>query len=104
MSAACDVFVLPSRQEGMPTVLIEMLLRGVPVVCSDIPGNRAILDMAGADGLYPLGDVPALVRTLRKLAGGKVQDEVRQRVADTLTWEKRAPEFLALYEKAVAGE
>lgn len=100
MAASCDVFVLPSRQEGMPTVLIEMLLHGVSVVSSDIPGNRAILEMVGAEGLYPFGDVERLASTILRQASATVSDEVRQRVIERLTWERHAPNFLALYERA----
>jgi glycosyltransferase involved in cell wall biosynthesis len=44
-----SVFVLPSRWEGLPTVLIEALYLGAPVIATDCPGgSREILK----DGQY----------------------------------------------------
>jgi glycosyltransferase involved in cell wall biosynthesis len=40
---ASDLFVLPSRSEGMPNVLLEALGCGTPCLGSDIPGIRDIL-------------------------------------------------------------
>ncbi len=58
--AAMDVLVLPSLFEGMPRVVMEASAMGVPVVATDVKGNREAVE-AGANGLLvPLGDVQAL--------------------------------------------
>lgn len=46
---AMDVFVLPSRWEGMPLAILEAMACTRPVVVSDIPGNRDLV-LAGGDG------------------------------------------------------
>lgn len=58
-----DVFVLPSRTEGMSNSLLEACVLGRVVVVSDIPGNRAVV---GADYplLFPVGDVEAMAAAL----------------------------------------
>lgn len=70
---ASSVFVLSSRWEGLPTVLIEALYCGVPVVATDCPsGPREIL----ADGKYgelvPVGDVRAIADGLDRGLRGEL--------------------------------
>jgi glycosyltransferase involved in cell wall biosynthesis len=62
--AAADLFVLPSREEGMSLALLEALAAGVPVVASDIPGNRQLITHGQQGLLVPLDDVTALASRL----------------------------------------
>lgn len=41
---AADIFVFPSRQEGMPMALMEAMSAGMACVVSDIRGNRELID------------------------------------------------------------
>lgn len=47
---ALDIFVLPSRWEGMPLAILEAMASRVPVIVSDIPGNNDLV-AHGVDGL-----------------------------------------------------
>ncbi len=40
---SADVYVFPSRQEGMPVALMEAMAAGVPCIASDVRGNRDLL-------------------------------------------------------------
>lgn len=103
MVAGADVFVLASEQEGLPTVLLEMLIARLPVVATRIPGNLAIMDAAGLTTTCAVGDIPALAARLAATARSTVPEAAVAAVLRTFTWEARAPELHALYATAIAA-
>ncbi len=68
---AFDVFLLTSRWEGLPRVVPQALIAGVPVVATSADGTREIVD-DGVDGLLaPPGDVSALAARVAGLLAGR---------------------------------
>jgi starch synthase (maltosyl-transferring) len=57
---ACQLFVLPSRWEGMPNALLEALASGLPCVATDVEGVRDLLGPGNSGGIVTPGDVNAL--------------------------------------------
>jgi glycosyltransferase involved in cell wall biosynthesis len=47
LMAACDLFMFPSAYEAMPMALLEAMAAGMPIVASDIPANRELLQDTG---------------------------------------------------------
>lgn len=75
-----DVLVMPSLQEGLPFALLEAMQVPLPIVASDLPGIREVLERGEEDGgmLVPPGDPDALAAALGRLHGDRA---LRRRLA-----------------------
>ena len=67
LMAATDVVVLPSYREGIPRSLIEAAAAGLPIITTNAPGCRAVVE-DGVNGiLVPVRDSAALAGAIRTL-------------------------------------
>lgn len=101
-----DVFVLPSRDEGMPNVVLEAMASGLPIVASDVPGTRELVDSGVNGALFPAGDTNALAAALVELAS---EPGLRLRYgaaswsrAQQYDWRQVAMAYQNLFELVVA--
>jgi glycosyltransferase involved in cell wall biosynthesis len=66
IASNCDVFIFPSRSEGLGLALLEAASLGIPIICSDIPTFREIF---GEDEVtfFKLDDIDDLNKAILKL-------------------------------------
>ena len=103
------MFVLPSHHEGMPTVLLEAMASGAPVVSTAVGGALEVL-RDGENGLLvptraPEALADAILRLsrdagLRRRLGERGRETVRRRYS----WDAVGRQYLACYRQVVPGE
>jgi glycosyltransferase involved in cell wall biosynthesis len=65
---AADVFVFPSRKEGLPNVVLEAMACGMPVIVSDLPGLKNVIKPNDNGIVVPIEDIQALVQQIQYIA------------------------------------
>jgi glycosyltransferase involved in cell wall biosynthesis len=102
--ASADVFVMPSRWEGLPIALLEAMSAGLPVIATNVEGvDEVIVD--GEQGLLvPVGNVDALVRAILQLLRdpamrARMGLSSKQRIAERYSIDQMSERYLALMVK-----
>jgi glycosyltransferase involved in cell wall biosynthesis len=104
---AADVFVLPSRHEGMPLALLEAMDAGLPVVATRVPGCTEVV-VDGVTGLLvPPGNPPALAAAIARLLADpalrrRMGRAGRLRYLESFTSACMAARTAAVYERELA--
>ena len=106
--AAADVFVFPSLWEGLGGSLIEAMALALPIVASDIPAIREVVEDGRNADLVPLGDGASLAAGLGALLGDPARRAAygrrgRARFEELFTLERSTARMLELYEHLVPG-
>ncbi len=104
---AADVFVLPSRQEGMPLVALEAMNTGLPVVATEVIGTAEVVSHGITGTLVPPENPAALARAVAELLA---DPDLRQRYAragrrryvEHFTARRMAEDTLRVYEDVLA--
>jgi glycosyltransferase involved in cell wall biosynthesis len=98
-----DIFVLPSEREGMPLVLLEAMAMGLPILATDVIGNREVIKNGKNGLLVPLNDVASLRNALLRLKTDEKQyntiSEVSGEMAQSYSWNKVIKKLEKLYEE-----
>ncbi len=62
-----DGFVFPSRTEGLPNALLEAMAAGLPIITTDVPGCRDLIEHDRTGLLVPYGDTSRLSSAISEL-------------------------------------
>ena len=104
--AAADLFCLPSHSEGVPRSIIEAMATGLPVVATDIRGNREEVVDGKTGFLVPVGDPIGLSAALRKLVDDErlrhqMGADARKRAIELYDEDSVFERLLSVYRTAV---
>lgn len=104
-----DLFWIGSEYEGQSNAVLEAMRAGVPVVASDIPGNRDLVIHSETGLLVPLGDAADFARQSRHLLEHREEAERmgeagRDRIASRFTAESMVDGHTRLYRELTARD
>jgi glycosyltransferase involved in cell wall biosynthesis len=101
-----DIGVSASSLEGLGLNVLEFQVEGVPVICTDLPAHREMVEDGRSGLLFPVGDLPALVRALKELLDDpercrQLGEAGRQRAAER-TWARTAEQTTQFYREVLS--
>lgn len=105
--ATADAFILTSVEEGMPTVIIEALALGKPVIATVVGGIPEVVT-DGVNGiLVPPKSPEHIVKALERLmSDSRLRRRLGKAAAKSVknyTWRRIAEEFETVYSAVVRG-
>jgi glycosyltransferase involved in cell wall biosynthesis len=105
---AIDVFVLPSRHEGLPVSLLEVMAMGIPVVGARVPGITELIEDERTGLGVPYGQPEALATAVLRLLSdetlcNRLCRNARERIRNGYANSAVAERIEALYENLCAA-
>ncbi len=102
--ARADLFVLSSRYEGLPGVLLEAMAVGCPVVSTDCWGGCAeILERGRYGPLVPVGEYKALAEAILEVLEKPPPSSLLKARAEEFSLEKAVEKYLSVFERLIYG-
>lgn len=103
-----DVFVLSSRREGHPYVMLEAMAASCPVVACDCAGVEETLNEGENGFIVPIGDVNGLATGIARLVGdsglrGAMSRAARKTIEDRFQAKHTAAGLMDTYDEMLAA-
>jgi len=106
---AADLYLSASHSDGSSVSLLEALASGLPVLVSDIPGNREWVEAGKQGWLFPDGDAQALAEGLLRAAGQpdalvEMGAAARQLAESRANWSVNFQKLILTYQTVVSHD
>lgn len=93
-----DLFILPSKKEGMPNVVLEAMACGLPIVMTKCEGSSELIDGNGI-----VSSIENFSDNVKKLIGDdekrkQMGKESRRRACELFSWNHTADDYLRLMD------
>lgn len=100
----CDVFVLPTLFEGMPTVVLEAMSYSLPVIVTDTGATTVMVDSLNGyiiekSDVKSLKDAISMYFVLNEQAKKRMAEQSYMRVKEQFTWPVIAQQHLDLFQQ-----
>jgi glycosyltransferase involved in cell wall biosynthesis len=106
--ASHDIFLFPSLMEGLPSVLLEAMASGMPVITAETCGMPDVVEDGFNGLLVAPADASAIERAVLKLAASaELRQTLGQQAQQSMaryTWERSALKLEKLFEDVIALE
>lgn len=104
--AAADVFVLPSRWEGLPMALLEAMMAGLPVIATRVEGVDEVVQPGMHGLLVPLESPMELAQAILQLLRSphersRMGRAARERVLSSYTTDRMCEAYLQVIEQGL---
>jgi glycosyltransferase involved in cell wall biosynthesis len=103
-----DIFVFPSLMEGLPSVLLEAMAGGMPVITTETCGMPDVVENDFNGLLIPPADVGALEQAILRLANSvELRRKLGQAARESMeryTWERAARQLETLFRHVILAE
>lgn len=102
--SAADVFVLATRAEGWANVFLEAMACSLPVVTTDVGGNREVVCRPELGEVVPFGDAQALSKALQAALRAQWNAECIRQYAQENAWPHRVQVLLDVLRSMAADK
>jgi len=99
---ASDIFILPSLQEGFPTVIPEAMACGKPIVVTNVGGVPKAITHNNLGILVNPRSREELASAILEALERKWDSEVILKYAEKYSWSNLAEQIVSIYQKALS--
>jgi glycosyltransferase involved in cell wall biosynthesis len=101
-----SIFILPSYHEGLPTVLLEAMSCGLPVIATNVRGNRDLISPGENGILVPAHSPEKMAEAISTLIDdeamrNRIGQNARNTIEKKYTWDKISKKMLECYESLI---
>jgi len=99
-----DIFILPSLMEGVPRTMLEAMACGIPIIVTDLPHLKVIVEGAGL--IFPPGDSAELSCAISRLLNNKelalqLGETGRSKIVQQYSWKDTVEKTINVYKEFV---
>lgn len=99
-----DIFILPTLFEGMSNAIMEAMAAGKPIITTDIPENKDLIENKETGILFPARDTKSLQKDIKLLMSDfnfreKLGQNAQQKAGKDFDIQKVANQFASFYQE-----